>query len=94
MEQLRQQVIATERKINDLLDNPSDPAAGRLKAEVRGLGDDLQAGKNPVTIEDRVKRIIQILGGEAKQNRIMNYEHLDMFRQWFEGLRQTLRRMG
>lgn len=94
MDQLRQQVIAMDRKIRDLLDNPGDSAAQRLLSEVKGLEDDLQAKKNPVTIEDRVKRIISVLDGPAKANRIMNYEHLDMFKQWFNGLRQTLSRMG
>lgn len=94
MEPLRQQVIATQRKINDLMDKPNDSAAGRLKTEVQGLEDDLQSQKNPLTIEDRVKRIIGILDGPAKSNRIMNYEHLDMFKRWFEGLRETLRRMS
>ncbi|MGH7157785.1 MAG: hypothetical protein ACREGD_01775 [Candidatus Saccharimonadales bacterium] len=94
MEQLRQQVIATQRKINDLLDKPGDPAAARLKMEVQGLEDDLQSQKNPLTIEDRVKRIINLLEGDAKANRVMNLEHLAMFRSWFEGLRNSLRRMG
>lgn len=94
MEPLRQQVIATERKINDLLDKPSDSAASRLRSEVRGLEDDLQSKKSPASIEDRVKRIISILDGEAKTNRIMNPEHINMFRGFFNGLRETLRRMG
>lgn len=94
MDQLRQQVIATERKINDLLDKPNDPAASRLRTEMRGLEDDLQSKKNPVSIEDRVKRIISLLDGEAKQHQIMNYEHLDMFRDYFNNLREILRRMG
>lgn len=94
MEQLRQQVIAIERKINDTLDKPNDSAASRLRSEVRALEDDLQSGKNPITIEDRVKRIMQLLDGPAKANRIMNYEHLDMFRDSFEDLRNRLRRMG
>lgn len=94
MEPLRQQVIVTQRKINDLMDKPSDPAAMSLKREVQGLEDDLQSQKNPITIEDRVKHIIHLLEGPAKANRIMNYEHLDMFKHWFEHLRETLRRMG
>lgn len=91
---LREQVIATQRRIEDMLDKPNDSAAAKLKSELKGLEDDMQAGKNPITIEDRVKRIISLLEGDAKRNRIMNLEHLDMFKHWFEGLRETLRRMG
>lgn len=94
MEHLHEQVEQTARKINDLLDKPDDAAAGHLKHEVHGLEDDIRAKKNPISIEDRVKRIIHILEGEAKSNQIMNYEHIDMFRHQFEGLRETLRRMG
>lgn len=93
MENLRQQVISMQRKINDLMDAPKDPAAQQLAREVQGLEDDLQVSKNPRTIEDRVKRILQIIRGNAKSARIMNYEHLDMLEQWFETLRQQLRKM-
>lgn len=94
MEQLRQQVIATHRSISDHMDKPGDSAAQKLNSELKGLEDDLQSQKNPLTIEDRVKRIIALLDGQAKTNRIMNYEHLTLFRQWFMGLRQTLSKMG
>ena len=94
MEPLRKQVIATSNQVNDLLDKPSDPAAGRLRSELKGLENDLQSQKNPVSIEDRVKRIIGILDGEAKTNQIMDPRHINMFRSWFSGLRETLRKMG
>lgn len=93
MEPLRKQVIDMQRKINDLMDKPTDPAARSLEREVQGLEDDLQVSKNPRSIEDRVKRIIQLLKGDAERARIMNYEHLTMLEKWFEGLRQSLRKM-
>ena len=93
MENLRKQVISMQHKIKDLMDAPKDPAAQQLNREVQGLEDDLQVSKTPRTIEDRVKRILQIIRGNAKAARIMNYEHLDMLEQWFENLRQQLRKM-
>lgn len=93
MESMRQQVIQMQRKINDLMDAPTDPAARSLTREVQGLEDDLQMSKNPRTIEDRVKRIIQLLKGDARSSRVMNYEHLAMLEQWFENLRVSLRKM-
>jgi len=83
-----------QRKINDLMDDTSHAAASALRREVQGLEDDLQVQKRALTIEARVKRIIHILEGEARHARIMNYEHLDMFRDYFEELRQTLRKMA
>jgi len=93
MEQLHQQVVETERRIHDLLDKPHESAAGSLISEVRLLESDLQTGKNLYSVEDRIKRIIHILEGEAKSSQIMNYEHLDMFRHWFEHLRDNVRSM-
>ena len=92
MEPLRQQVITQQRRFNDLLDSPAHAASQLLKREIQALEDDLQVRKNARTIEDRVKRIIHTLEGEAKAARIMNYEHLDMFRHWFEHLRDELRK--
>lgn len=90
---LREQVIATKRRIEDMLDKPTDSAARLLLSEVKALEEDMRS-KSPATVEDRVKRIVNILDGSAKSNRIMNYEHIDMFKRWFEGLRETLRRMS
>lgn len=93
MDNLRKQVISMQNKIRDLLDTPGDPAARRLLSEVQGLEDDLQSGKPASSVEGRVKRILQIIKGDAKSARIMNYEHLDMLEQWFEKLRAQLIKM-
>jgi hypothetical protein len=94
MEQLRQQVITMQRRVNDSLDKPSDPVAGHLKREIQALEDDLQVSKSAGTIEERVKRIVAILQGDARRAQIMDIEHLESFRQWFEGLRQSVRKLG
>jgi hypothetical protein len=94
MEHIRQEVIRMQRRINDLMDDAAHAAAATLRKEVQGLEDDLQVKKNARSIEVRVKRIIHLLEGEARSARIMNYEHLDMFRDYFEDLRQTLRKMS
>lgn len=93
MEPLRQQVIATKRRIEDTLDKPNDSAARSLLSEVKALEEDMRS-KSPITVEDRVKRIVHMLEGSAKSNRIMNYEHIDAFKHWFEHLRESLRKMG
>jgi hypothetical protein len=93
VEELRIQVISTQRRFNDLLDDPSAGAAQILKREIQALEDDLQVKKNPRTIEDRVKHIIHLLEGEAKAERIMNYEHLEMFCHQFEHFRGHLQKL-
>ena len=94
MEQLRQQVITIQRRVNDLMDNHGHAVAGQLKREIQGLEDDLQVRKSVGTVEDRIKRIVGILQGDARHAQIMNIEHLESFRQTFEGLRQSVRKLG
>lgn len=93
MEELRQQVIKMQRRVNDLMDKPAHSAAVWLKKEVQALEDDMQIGRNTLSVEDRVKRIIRILEKEAKEARIMNYEHLELLRKWFENLREDVERL-
>lgn len=93
MEDLRKQVITIQFKIKDLLDQPSDAAAAKLTNEVQGLEDDLQVQRNPHSIEDRVKRIISLLGGDARRAPIMNHEHLQMLEDWFEDFRERVRKL-
>ena len=93
MQEIRKVVVILQMKIKDLMDKPASEAAKHLKTEVQGLEDDLQVGKNPRTVEDRVKRIIHILEGEAKADRIMNYEHLVLLRKQFEHIEESLRKL-
>lgn len=93
MDKLRQQVIDQQRRIKDLLDAPNDPAAKSLNREVQALEDDIQVGKPANNLENRVERIIHIIKGDARRNRVMNFEHLEMFEKWFMNLRNQLRKM-
>lgn len=93
MDKLRQQVIDQQRRIKDLMDLPNDSAAKSLNREVQALEDDIQVGKSANNLENRVERIIHILKGDARRNRVMDYGHLEMFEQWFMNLRNQLRKM-
>ncbi len=94
MEQLRKQVIDIQGKVKDHMDKPGDPAARQLNTQIQALEDELQVGKKAGSLVGRVDRIIDILKGDAKRARIMNYEHLEMFVKWFEHLRETLKRLS
>lgn len=94
MEQLRQQVIAMQRRVNDLMDDHGHGVASQLKREIQALEDDLQVQKSIGSIEDRIKRIVNILQGDARHAQIMDVAHLEHFRQSFEGLRQAVRKLG
>jgi len=94
VEQLRRQVIGIQGKVKDHMDKPNDPAAKRLNAQIQALEDELQVGKKARSVVGRVDRIIDILKGDAKKARIMNYEHLELFVRWFEHLRETLKKLS
>jgi hypothetical protein len=91
MENMRKEVIRIQSKVRDLLDQPDHSAARQLNNEIQNLEDDLQTGKNKYSIEDRIKRIINILEGDASRNQIMDHHHLDMFKDQFEDMRQKAR---
>ena len=91
MAELDETIEDIRMKIEDALDKPEEEAAGRLLNELKGLENDLQQGKNEYSIEHRIKEIINILGGAAKDARIMNYEHLDGYKHYFEKLRENFR---
>jgi hypothetical protein len=91
VDELRKQIESTRQRIEDQLDKPEDSAAGSLIAELKGLENDLIAGKNEYSIEHRIKEIIHILEGEAKDAQIMNYAQLDAYKDYFEHLRENFR---
>jgi hypothetical protein len=93
MENLRKQVISLQRAVKDHMDKPGSPAAKRLNTEIQALEDDMQVGKKALSVEVRVKRIIRLLEHDAKEARIMNYEHLELFRRKFERLREQVERL-
>ncbi len=91
MEDMRKEVTRIRDQIKDSLDKPDDAAARRLNTEVQALEDDLQMNKNKFAIEDRIKRIIAILQGEAEHAQIMDHAHLQMFEGKFEHLQGRAR---
>lgn len=85
---MHQQIEKIRMNVHDALDKPDDAAAGRLMSELKGLEDDFKQGKDQHHIEYRIKEIVNVLGGAAKDARIMNYEQIDYYRDYFEKLRQ------
>lgn len=91
MDELREQIEDMRMKIGDALDKPEDAASGRLITEIKGLENDLQSGKNEYSIEHRIKEIVSVLDGAAKDAQIMNYQQLDGYKDYFERLRESFR---
>lgn len=76
---------------NDKVDDKS--AAGGLEREIRGVVDDFEQQKNPRSIEDRVKRVIDQLEDMRSGGTVMDAGDADDLVDKFEELRQDLRRL-
>ena len=82
-------------KLHDTLDDHRHAMAQSLKNDVQRLEDELEMGKKPRSLEDRIKGIQQVLKrvGDRGENLIMNVEHADFFHDRFEDMRMSLRRL-
>jgi hypothetical protein len=79
-------------RCNDVLDDKG--AAGSLTGEVRNVVEDFEQGKNPRSIEDRIKRIIEQLKDIRSQGQIMDTGDADDLIDRYEELREELRGMS
>lgn len=92
MDHLYKEIIAFQRKSNDYLDDPTHSLAQQLKQEVQRLEDEAQVGKNPRTLEERVKSVIRILE-EVGNDKIMSHNHADELADMCEEFIQDLRKL-
>lgn len=61
MNPLYNQIVSLQQRINASLDDKSHQTARSLQQEAQRLEDDAQTGKNPISIEGRVKQLISLL---------------------------------
>lgn len=92
MDHLYKEIVSFQQKCNDYLDDPSHSLAGSLKREVQALEDDAQVRKNPHSIEDRVKRLIQLLEEAGKEN-VMSHDHANELIERCEDFREELQKL-
>jgi len=59
--QLHQQAMNLFNKYMNIVDNKSDPMANGTQHEIREVVEDIEMSRTPRAIEDRVKRIEQML---------------------------------
>lgn len=89
-QRLRQQADRLWHRFNDTVDD-KDLARG-LEKEIRAVVEDFEQGKKPRSIDDRVKRVLQLIhefkdaGPEA-----MDFGDLDDLHDGYEDLRGELR---
>lgn len=76
-------------RFNDVLDDSG--AAGSLAGEVRNIVEDFEQQKNPRSIEDRIKRVIEHLKDIRSDGAVMDSRDADDLIDRYEDLRQDIR---
>lgn len=92
MDQLHNEALAFQRKLNDCTDDHSHNIAQTLKKEVQAFEDEVQVNKNPRSIENRIKNIIQLLE-QARDQEVISYGDATELIRNSEEFRDKLRKM-
>lgn len=92
MDQIYKQIVQFQRKCNDYTDDRSAPIARSLQQAVQKLEDEAQAGKNPRSLDDRLKGIIRLLE-EVGSESAMSQNHVGELIRQCESLQEELRRL-
>lgn len=86
------QAVDMQYKFHDVVDQPSDPMAARLKSEIQNLVNDAKTKRNPRDMENRIKAIQQQLKDvRAQGGQTMDTAHCDTLWQSYEQMRMNLR---
>lgn len=94
-EQLFRDCQNLEFKVRDLLDDRSNPIGQQLISQTKDLTSDIRAQKNPRSVEDRVKRIINTFDSAQEHgDSIMDYNHMAFFVQSYERVIEKLRKFS
>lgn len=92
MDQLYKQIVQFQGRCNDYIDDPSAHVSKTLQQEVQRLEDEAQVGKNPASLEGRVKSIIRLLE-DAGENEAMSQGHVNQLIDQCESFREHLQKL-
>lgn len=92
MDELYKDIVAFQRRCNDYIDDPSSNTANSLKQEVQRLEDEAQVGKNPRSLEDRVKQVIRLLE-QASEDETISHGHANELVDKCEDFRRDLQKL-
>lgn len=90
-----QQVRDLQFKFHDVADqNQNHPSVNLLRNEFRQLEADIETGKHPRSVENRIHTIQRQIDMAQRMNeRLMSPEHTDHFHDRLEGMRMNLRKL-
>lgn len=92
MDQLYKEIVSFQHRCNDYIDDDTASIANSLKQEVQRLEDEAQVGKNPRSLEDRIKQIIRLLE-QAGQAEAISHGHADELIDQCEDFRRELQKL-
>jgi uncharacterized coiled-coil DUF342 family protein len=92
MDHIYKQIVSFQHRCNDYIDDSSLPRARSLQKAVQKLEDEAQTGKSPISLEGRIKEIINILE-EVVNDNAMSHGHAEELIDQCEHLRNQLRKM-
>lgn len=88
----RNQAEDLEYKLKDLLDDKNNSSAQALLSGAKAILEDFESQKNPRSIEDKVRRIIDQLESLSRQKQeVIDYRHADLIQNGYARMRQDLR---
>jgi alpha/beta superfamily hydrolase len=89
---LHEQVRNLQFQIKDSIGDHNHPSAQLLHHEMEHLENELESGKNPRDIENRIKTIQHtLLEARSQPNSYMNINHADHFYRTYEDMRRSVR---
>ncbi len=92
MDELRKEAINLRQVFRDKIDDSSKPEAHELENAITRIEDDIQSKKPPRSIEDQLKRVIQLLSsGDGKG--FMDDRDLDDLKDRCEDMRNQVRKL-
>jgi hypothetical protein len=92
MDNIYRQAVSMLNKLGTYIDEPNNQAAKQLKSEVQRLTDEIEVKKNPRSLEDRVKNILN-LTDKAQAAGIIDHHHADDLEDTCRDLQQQLRKL-
>jgi hypothetical protein len=92
-QQLRQLADQLFHRFNDVVDDKG--ATGTLLGNIRNVVEEFEMSKNPHSIEDRVKNIIEELKDFRREDvQVMDTGHADQLIEGYEQLREHIRKLS
>lgn len=92
MDQIHKLIVQLQNKCNDCIDNKSALSARALQQSVQKLEDEAQVGKNPRSIEEQIKSVIQRLE-DTEHDGAMSSGHVNELVNQCEHLREQIRKL-